>query len=97
MRTTVKDYSNTNNSIITGIPSAADIGNYFYLPALGFYVSGQLVYNIGVYANYWSSSAYPWSTGGAYRLTFYRGIAGVYAYDCNYGYIAQPFSDFGDN
>lgn len=38
------------------LPSAADAGNYFYLPALGFYVSGQLSL-VGAYGYYWSSSA----------------------------------------
>ena len=36
-------------------PSAADAGNYFYLPALGFYNSGKLV-NVGYGGFYWSSS-----------------------------------------
>ena len=39
-------------------PSAADAGNYFFLPALGSYDNGRLK-NIGGYTCYWSSSAYP--------------------------------------
>ena len=53
MRTTYKYYSNNSSSSI--LPSAADAGNYFYLPALGYYYSGQLD---GVGSGYyWSSSA----------------------------------------
>ena len=54
------------------LPSAADAGNYFYLPALGYYTSGQL-YNIGSYGYYWSSSAYPWYSERAYDLDFGSG------------------------
>ena len=52
LRTTWKDYSNNNSSINnSGLPSAADTGNYFYLPALGYYYSGQLYY-VGDGGNY---------------------------------------------
>ena len=81
LRTTYKYYSNSNSSINnSGLPSAADAGNYFYLPALGNYYSGQLtsVDNIGYY---WSSSAYPWGNNYAYNLYFYNGHVYV---DINY-------------
>ena len=43
LRTTYKYYNNTNSSINnSGLPSAADANKYFYLPALGYYYSGQL-------------------------------------------------------
>ena len=45
-------------SVSHTLPSAADAGNYFYLPALGTYDSGRLNY-VGSWAIYWSSSAYP--------------------------------------
>ncbi|QUB61025.1 hypothetical protein J4861_05150 [Prevotella melaninogenica] len=51
------------------LPSAADAGNYFYLPALGYYNSGQLN-DVGSYAKYWSSSAEPWYSDNAYLLFF---------------------------
>ena len=70
LRTTYKSYNNNNSSINSGLPSAADAGNYFYLPALGFYTSGQLYY-VGNYGSYWSSSADPSSSDGAYGLNFY--------------------------
>ena len=49
------------------LPSAADAGNYFFLPALGFYNSGELT-RVGTHGYYWSSSAYPWGSGFAYCL-----------------------------
>ena len=51
------------------LPSAVDANKYFYLPALGFYYSGQL-YNVGNMGNYWSSSAYPLSSNRVYNLSF---------------------------
>ena len=71
-RTTYKYYSNTNSSINSGVPSAADAGNYFYLPAMGFYGSGQLK-TVGRIGYYWSSSANPYSSEHAYILYFYSG------------------------
>ena len=54
------------------LPSAADAGKYFYLPALGCYNAGQLT-NIGHYGYYWSSSADSWWNQGAYSLDFGSG------------------------
>ena len=56
-------------SVSQTLPDAADAGNYFYLPALGRYSSGQL-YAVGIYGYYWSSSAYPWSKYNAYYVNF---------------------------
>ena len=53
------------------LPSAADAGNYFYLPALGFYSSGQLYY-VGDWGYFWSSSAIPYTSNLAYVLGFGR-------------------------
>ena len=70
MRTTEKYYSNNNSSINnSGLPSAADAGKYFYLPALGSHGSGQL-YSVGRVGAYWSSSANPCSRDSAYGLVF---------------------------
>ena len=70
MRTTYKGYSNISSSIRnSGLPSAADAGNYFYLPALGAYYS-DLLYYVGENGYYWSSSAYPLSSPNAYGLRF---------------------------
>ena len=50
-------------------PSAADAGNYFYLPTLGSYIYNQLS-NVGGYGNYWSSSANPQASNTVYALSF---------------------------
>ena len=76
MRTTYRSYINTNSSINnSGLPSAADANKYFYLPTLGFYVSGQLS-SVGYYGYYWSSSSNVWSSDRALYLDFNSG--GVY-------------------
>ena len=81
LRTTYKNYNNTNSSINnSGLPSAADANKYFYLPALGYYYSGQL-YGVGSVGYYWSSSASPRSSNNAYSLDFNSGDVGV----SNYG------------
>ena len=91
MRTTSKNYHNSSSSISnSGLPSAADAGNYFYLPALGLYVyalSGQLD-GVGSYGGYWSSSASSWS--GAYYLNFDSGNVYVVTSDRNNGYRVEP-------
>ena len=75
LRTTWKDYNNSS-SINSGVPSAADAGNYFYLPALGYYNSG-LLYGVCNVGYYWSSSATPWSSDNAYSLNFTSGYVYV--------------------
>ncbi|MBF1637739.1 MAG: hypothetical protein HXO49_04330 [Prevotella sp.] len=54
-------------------PSAADAGNYFFLPALGLYGLGQLSL-VGFYGYYWSSSASPWFGNNAYYLFISSGL-----------------------
>ena len=76
LRTTYKYYNNNSSSINSGVPSAADAGNYFYLPALGYCYSGQLYY-VGSTGYYWSSSALPWYSSNACGLTFYSGSVNV--------------------
>ena len=85
MRTTQKIYYNNNSSITnSGLPSAADAGNYFYLPVLGYYNSGQLG-NIGNSGYYWSSSALPWDSYNAYGLSFSSGFVRVGGNDRSFG------------
>ena len=88
LRTTWKFYKNTNSSINSGVPSAADANKYFYLPALGFYGSGKL-YNVGRNGVYWSSSAYPWSSSNAYDLGFFSGNVYVDSYYRYGGFRAE--------
>ena len=72
------------------LPSAADANKYFYLPALGYYNSGQLV-DVVNYGYYWSSSAFPWSSNYAYRLGFGSGYVFVGHSDRIYGYRVGGF------
>ena len=72
------------------LPDAADAGNYFYLPALGYYYVDQLYY-VGDMGYYWSSSAYPWSSLNAYYLNFDSGYVGVSYLSRNYGFRAEAF------
>ena len=91
MRTTPKAYTNTSSSINnSGLLSAADAGNYFYLPALGYYYLGQLP-NVGDYGNYWSSSARPWNAGNAYYLNFRSGYVYVYTSNRDQGFRVDGF------
>ena len=57
------------------LPRIADADNYFYLPALGYYVKGELT-DIGQYCYYWSSSWSPTNHDRAYCL--YIGWTGVW-------------------
>ena len=61
-------------SVSQTLPSAADANKYFYLPALGYYYSGQL-YDVGRDGYYWSSSPDPGGSYYAHRL--YIGSGGV--------------------
>ena len=89
LRTTYKLYSNINSSINNlGLPSAADANKYFYLPVLGYYLSG-LQENVGNVGFYWSSSAYPWNSNYAYGLYFSRGGVYVYSHVRNDGLWAE--------
>ena len=88
------DWRTTNNSdswsASQTLPSAADANNYFYLPALGYYESGQLI-NVGYGGYYWSSSAYPWDSRYAYYLNFFRGIVYVGIGSRGNGFRAEAF------
>ena len=66
------------------LPNAADAGNYFYLPALGYYDFGQL-YVVGGIGRYWSSSASPWGSY-AYYLYFGSSVVGVGTIRRNLGF-----------
>ena len=79
LRTRYKVYSNTSSSINSGVPSAADAGNYFYLPTFGFCYTNWLGF-VGYTSNYWSSSATPKNDNTAYRLGFDKdGVSVSYA------------------
>ena len=90
LRTTWKSYNNTNSSINSGLPSAADAGNYFYLPALGYYISGRL-YDVGRSGPYWSSSAIPGNSDYTYALGFYSGRVYVNSNNRYAGFRVEVF------
>ena len=74
LRTSEEQYINHSSSIRnSGLPSVADAGNYFYLPALGYHYSGQLIL-VGIEGWYWSSSAAPLSSTNAYFLRIANGL-----------------------
>ena len=77
-------------SVSQTLPSAADAGNYFYLPTLGYYYSGQLYY-VGSNGWYWSSSATPWGGSYAYQLSFNSGSVYVNDRSRLYGFRAEAF------
>ena len=76
-------------SVSQTLPSAADANNYFYLPALGWYNSGQLR-DVGGGSGYWSSSAYPWDRLSAYRLYFDSDYVYVDGNSRTYGFRVEP-------
>ena len=82
--------NNNNWSVSQTLPDAADAGNYFYLPALGCYLSGQLNL-VGTAGYYWSSSAYPWSSYNAYFLYFGSGYVVVVNDHRHDGFRAEAF------
>ena len=67
------------------LPSAADAGNYFYLPSLGNYYSGQLYY-VGNTCGYWSSSGDPHFSNHAFYLSISGSDVGVGNDNCDSGY-----------
>ena len=79
-------------SVSQTLPSAADAGNYFYLPALGNYYSANLN-RVGYGGNgyYWSSSADPWTSYYAYYLSFNSGGVNVNYYYRYSGYRVGGF------
>lgn len=88
----------SNNNFTPGLPSASEIGDYFYLPALGFYDDGKLG-GIGFISTYWSSSADPQFSDSAYYLYYliYANLIEVDSMERRQGNRAQKFSYFGDN
>ena len=88
------DWRTTDNvqhwSVSFTLPSAADASNYFYLPALGYYVNGRLGF-IGGSGYYWSSSAHPLYGSFAYYLYIISGDILVGSQARLYGYRIGSF------
>ena len=72
------------------LPSVADAGKYFYLPALGNYRFGKLS-DVGSYGYYWSSSADPWYSNYGGTLSFSNGSVSVSGYGGEYGFRVGTF------
>ena len=72
-----------------GKPSDSEIGNYFFLPALGYYSDDKLR-SLGSSGDYWSSSANP-NSSTAYRLDFSSYNVTVSGRSRSAGFVAQPF------
>ena len=75
-------------SVSQTLPDAADAGNYFYLPALGFYYSGRLS-SVGNAVYYWSSSVHLGGSLNAYYLYFNSGSVDVNYDRRSYGFRAE--------
>lgn len=90
LTTTNFNYSNYRVALASGKPNDSEINNYFFLPALGYYLFGQLNY-LGYSGDYWSSSADPSSSIYAYNLTFNSGGVHVNNNNRSIGFVAQPF------
>ena len=86
LRTTEYSYSNNVNN--SGISSVADVGNYFYLPALGAY-NRAVLGDVGSRGNYWSSSSAPSNYYNAYILSFGSGNVNVARSGRASGYRAE--------
>ena len=76
-------------SVSQTLPSAADAGNYFYLPALGWYNTGMLT-DVDNNGYYWSSSAAPLDIHYAYILFFYSGGVSVSSFLRQNGLRVEP-------
>ena len=90
LRTAYNVYTNSNSSINnSGLPSAADAGNYFYLPALGYYESGFQL-GVGISSYYWSSSAIAWDRNMAWALNFSRSSVSMSVTNRTVGGSVEP-------
>ena len=79
-----------NYSVIQARPSNAEIGDYFFLPAMGYYDKAGL-YSLGTFGCYWSSSANPWSGGSAHFLAIQSVRVGINNPSRDFGVPARPF------
>ena len=77
-------------SVPQSLPSAAAAGNYFYLPTLGYYDTGELR-SVTRYGFYWSSSVSPGKSDWAYCLHFLKNYIAVDDYPCNDGFRIDGF------
>lgn len=82
-----------NFSLKPGLPSVSEIGDYFYLPALGYYntyMMGKLS-DIGREGRYWASSGITAGYNVAYALTIAWDSATMGSCNRDFGIIVQKF------
>ena len=77
-------------------PSASEINQYFYLPALGQYSNDRL-YSVGSQGFYWSSNGFSWDDETAQYLVFDKSSIQMHFCYRYSGLVAQPFTDFGED
>ena len=93
LRTTKKNYMQM--FVPQTPPPTANLNDYFYLPALNNYNQGYLWF-MGTEGDYWGSSTEPILHNGVILVITSNSI-GLNYFPRDRGFIAQPFSDFGDN
>ena len=89
-RNLLASYKSYDVSPKNGRPADSEIGKYFFLPALGYYLNGKL-YLLGSTGCYWSSSAYRSYSSYAYSLYFGSGSVALFNDYRDNGFVAQPF------
>ena len=91
MRISYVAYNNNNSSInSSGVLSAFEANNYFYLPCLGYYHGGLLA-NFPRKCGYWSSDADPSNSLGAYSLYFASNFVAAGSYNRDEGFRVAAF------
>lgn len=91
LRIAWKDFS--NNAPKQSLPNASVADDYFYLPALGYYTTGEL-FKVGFVGYYWSSSGFPCVTGAerlAVSLGFDKEVIRVSNSNRHRGFKVQTF------
>ena len=76
------------------LPVITEMNQYFYLPFLGYYSTGNNNYKFqsaGVTGYYWTSSAVSSNQTGSYALTINKGLAALQDNSPSNGMIIQPF------
>lgn len=85
-----QNYTNTEASISSGVPASSEIDKYFYLPAIGYSLTGGVV-RIGDDTIYWSDTADPNNQNAAYGLYFINNGTYVGNYVRTQGSYTIPF------
>lgn len=79
------EYSFSNNNIVKERPTKAEISNYFYLPAKGFYRKGELQH-VSDMGYYWSATCLKSDSKRAFSLAFNSSSISLGNNHCFYGF-----------